>query len=57
MVSDSKASANLRCTIAPFLSVRNGARAVEFFKSAFGATEVFRLEAQRRVSRTRQLQP
>jgi PhnB protein len=26
------------------LSVRNGARAVEFYKSAFGAAEVFRLE-------------
>jgi len=26
------------------LSVRQGARAVEFYKSAFGATEVFRIE-------------
>jgi len=26
------------------LSVRNGARAVEFYKSAFGAIEVFRVE-------------
>jgi PhnB protein len=33
------------CTVAPFLSVRNGARAVEFYKSAFGAIEVFRIEA------------
>ncbi len=32
-------------SIAPMLSVRNGARAVEFYKSAFGATEVFRIEA------------
>src|SRR5258706_14414545 len=32
------------CSVAPMLSVRNGARAVEFYKSAFGATEVFRLE-------------
>jgi PhnB protein len=31
-------------SIAPWLSVRNGARAVDFYKSAFGATEVFRLE-------------
>ncbi|HET6179895.1 MAG TPA: VOC family protein [Candidatus Sulfotelmatobacter sp.] len=31
-------------TIAPWLSVRNSARAVEFYKSAFGATEVFRLD-------------
>jgi PhnB protein len=27
------------------LSVRNGARAVEFYKAAFGAVEVFRIEA------------
>ena len=32
-------------SVAPMLSVRNGARAVEFYKSAFGATEVFRLES------------
>src|SRR6185436_5277831 len=27
------------------LSVRNGARAVEFYKAAFGAVEVFRIES------------
>ena len=32
-------------SLAPMLSVRNGARAVEFYKSAFGAVEVFRVEA------------
>lgn len=32
-------------SIEPWLSVRNGARAVEFYKSAFGATEVFHLES------------
>jgi PhnB protein len=32
-------------TVAPWLSVRGGARAVEFYKSAFGANEVFRLES------------
>lgn len=31
-------------TIAPWLSVRNGARAVDFYKAAFGATEVFRMD-------------
>jgi PhnB protein len=31
-------------TIAPWLSVRNAARAVDFYKSAFGATEAFRME-------------
>ena len=38
------ASSTFRCTIAPWLSVRGGARAVEFYQSAFGAAEVFRLE-------------
>jgi PhnB protein len=33
------------CSIAPMLSVRNGARAVEFYKTAFAAMEVFRVEA------------
>src|SRR5229473_1458480 len=32
------------CSIAPMLSVRNGARAVEFYRSAFGAIEVYRVE-------------
>src|SRR5580704_1264992 len=31
-------------SIAPWLSVRNGARAVEFYKAAFGAVESHRLE-------------
>jgi len=31
-------------SIAPWLSVRNGARAVEFYKSAFGANEIYRIE-------------
>ena len=35
---------NFATSIAPWLSVRNSARAVEFYKSAFGAVEVFRLE-------------
>jgi PhnB protein len=32
-------------SIAPMLSVRQGARAVEFYKTAFGAAEVFRIDA------------
>jgi len=32
-------------SVAPMLSVRNGARAVEFYKAAFGVTEVFRIES------------
>lgn len=31
-------------SIAPWLSVRNGARAIEFYKQAFGAEEVFHLD-------------
>src|SRR5215472_6803333 len=31
-------------TLAPFLSVRNGAKAVEFYKAALGATELFRVD-------------
>ena len=32
-------------SIAPMLSVRRGAEAVEFYKAAFGAEEVFRIES------------
>jgi PhnB protein len=32
------------CSVVPMLSVRNGAKAVEFYQSAFGATEVYRME-------------
>jgi PhnB protein len=32
-------------SVAPMLSVRQGGRAVEFYKAAFAATEVFRVEA------------
>jgi PhnB protein len=35
----------LRCSIAPWLSVWNGEEAVNFYKSAFRATEVYRLES------------
>jgi PhnB protein len=37
-------AASVSCSIAPLLSVRNGARAVEFYKDAFGAVEVYRVE-------------
>ena len=36
---------NDQATLAPMLSVRNGARAIEFYKSAFGAQELFRIES------------
>ena len=35
----------VQCSIAPWLSVRQGAKAVEFYKAAFGATEAFRIDA------------
>lgn len=33
-----------KTSIAPMLSVRRGARAIEFYKAAFGAEELFRIE-------------
>jgi PhnB protein len=33
-----------KTAITPMLSVRNGGRAVEFYKTAFGATELFRID-------------
>ena len=33
-----------KASIAPMLSVRNGVRAIEFYKAAFGAGELFRLD-------------
>ena len=36
---------SIACAIAPWLSVRRSGEAVDFYKSAFGATEVYRLDA------------
>jgi PhnB protein len=36
--------ASFKCSIAPWLSVRKSAQAVEFYRSAFGATEVYLLD-------------
>ncbi|HME07278.1 MAG TPA: VOC family protein [Bryobacteraceae bacterium] len=33
-----------KTSIAPMLSVRNGARAIEFYQAAFGAEELFRVD-------------
>ena len=33
-------------TIAPMLSVRNGKKALEFYKVAFGTSELFRIESE-----------
>ena len=35
----------MKTSIAPMLSVRNGARAIDFYKAAFGAEELFRIES------------
>ncbi len=34
----------MKTTIAPMLSVRNGVEALEFYKAAFGAEELFKIE-------------
>jgi PhnB protein len=33
-------------SIAPLLSVRRGSKAIEFYKAAFGATEIFRVDSE-----------
>lgn len=38
-----KTQAKVATSITPWLCVRGGARAVDFYKSAFGAVEVFRM--------------
>src|SRR3954449_8523214 len=38
-----KPAPSFTTTIAPWLCVRGGSRAVEFYKSAFGAVELFRI--------------
>ena len=44
MSSDPATDTAVVYSIAPMLSVRQGARAVEFYKAAFGALEVYRME-------------
>ena len=43
-MSESQSAKKLRPSVAPMLSVRRGARAVEFYKAAFGARELFKFE-------------
>ena len=40
----SENAGDVRIAIAPMLSVRGGARAIEFYKAAFGAGELFRVD-------------
>ena len=46
MQNDAERGGAAKIGIAPMLSVRNGARAVEFYKAAFGASELFRLDGE-----------
>jgi PhnB protein len=46
MSRDSKSALDPKTTIAPMLSVRRGAKAIEFYKAAFGAGELFRLDTE-----------
>jgi PhnB protein len=41
-----QAGKDRKTAIAPMLSVRNGKRAIEFYKAAFGAAELFRIESE-----------
>jgi PhnB protein len=44
MTSESATTNHPKTAIAPLLSVRNGTLAVEFYKAAFGAVELFKIE-------------
>jgi PhnB protein len=44
MPDNPQTSGDRRTSLAPMLSVRRGAKAVEFYKAAFGATELFLIE-------------
>ena len=44
MGGGSQSAKDQNTAISPMLSVRNGARAIEFYKAAFGAGELFRID-------------
>jgi PhnB protein len=44
MSDESQSVKHQKTAIVPMLSVRNGVRAIEFYKAAFGAGELFRLD-------------
>ena len=44
MSTNTATGSSVTYAVTPMLSVRNGARAVEFYKAAFGAVEVYRME-------------
>ena len=43
-MGESRSAKDQKTGIAPMLSVRNGVGAIEFYKAAFGACEVFRVD-------------
>jgi PhnB protein len=45
MGNESHGTNDQKTSIAPMLSVRRGAQAIEFYKAAFGASEVFRIDS------------
>ena len=45
MSPDVQKTKKQKTTVAPMLSVRNGVKAIEFYKAAFGADELFRVES------------
>jgi PhnB protein len=50
-VADLSGKIRFQTSIAPWLSVSGSAEAVEFYKSAFGATEAYRLDADGVIAR------
>jgi len=46
MNSPAQSSLHPKTSIAPMLSVRQGSKAIGFYKAAFGATELFRLDSE-----------
>jgi PhnB protein len=44
MSTDSRTGTSVAFSLAPMLSVRNSSRAVDFYKKAFSANEVYRVE-------------
>jgi PhnB protein len=45
MSDDHQKAEPKKTAIAPMLSVRNGVKAIEFYRAAFGADEVFRIDS------------
>jgi PhnB protein len=45
MASPDQGSTSPRPSVAPMLSVRRGSAAIDFYKAAFDATEIFRIES------------